>query len=256
MTDLGAVLAGKSGLIVGAASGIGRAAAELFAKAGADILLTDIDEDAVAGLAAVLSAGGTRALAIRADVTSRSDSHRAVARVLEAFGKLDFLCHVAGIYPRCALDDMPEDFWRRSIDVNLTGVFLTVQASLPAMRRQHGGRIAVVSSITGPRVALAGHSAYAAAKAGVCGFVRAAALETAADNIAINAVLPGTILTPSLLRDLSHAEELQAIARATPMGRIGEPIDVAQMLLFLVSDAASFVTGQEIVVDGGALLPE
>jgi 3-oxoacyl-[acyl-carrier protein] reductase len=241
-------LKGKSGVVIGAASGIG--------KAGAKVVLADVIEAGVTGLAEQLKSEGHTALAVRADVTSRQDLENAARATIEAFGRIDFLCYVAGIYPVCAVEDMSEEFWHRVVNVNLTGVFFAVQATLGIMRQQRYGRIAIVSSVTGPKVAMAGLSAYAAAKAGVCGFVRAVAVECGPHNITINAVLPGAVQTEALLRELDTAGSLQAIGHACPLRRVGEPGDIAQALLFLVSDQSAYITGQELVVDGGSSICE
>jgi 3-oxoacyl-[acyl-carrier protein] reductase len=249
-------LNGKAGIIVGAANGIGRAAVELFHAEGAKLLLVDFDGDGAMALATHLSPDKTRARAFTADVTSGAQMQAAAQAAVEAYGRIDFLCHVAGIYPNRMIADMTEAFWDRTVDVNLKGVFLSIQACLPAMRAQHAGRIAVVSSVTGPRVALGGLSAYAAAKAGVCGFMRAAAIELAPHGVSINAVLPGTIATETLFRELGASDDLSSVAGETPAGRLGKPADIANALLFLVSESAAYITGQELVVDGGAIIRE
>jgi 3-oxoacyl-[acyl-carrier protein] reductase len=250
------VLNGKSGIVIGAANGIGRKVADVFYMQGSKLLLSDIDGEALSSLTAELSQESGCVSALRADVTSREDMQAVAAAAFASFGQIDFLCYVAGIYPATELAGMTEAFWNKTLDVNLKGVFLAVQACIPEMRKRGRGRIAVVSSVTGPRVALEGLSAYAAAKAGVCGFVRAAALELAPMGITVNAVLPGTIATKSLFRQLGNGVDLATVASATPLQRVGEAVDIANALLFLVSDASSFITGQEIIVDGGSVIRE
>jgi 3-oxoacyl-[acyl-carrier protein] reductase len=254
--QLGPSLTNKSGLVIGAASGIGRAAACLFAGAGAGLMLADVNEGGLLELTQHLKSGGHVAHSVTTDVTVREDLMKAADASIEAFGRIDFLCYVAGIYPVCAIEAMTEEFWHRVVDINLTGAFFAVQSTLGIMRRQHYGRIAVVSSVTGPKVAMPGLSAYAAAKAGLGGFVRAVAIECGPDNITINAVLPGAVETDALLRELETAASMQAIKDTCPLRRVGNSEDIAQALLFLVSDQSSYMTGQELIIDGGSSLRE
>ena len=174
--------------------------------------------------------------------------------VIERSGRIDVVCHAAGVSQPDAVDDMAEEDWDRILETNLKSVFLLVKACAPAMRAAGWGRVILISSITGPVTGIAHYAHYGASKAGILGFVRSAAIELARDNITINAVLPGNILTP-VVAQLGDAYISQQVSRI-PMGRLGTPEDVAHAMLFLASEEAAYITGQTIVIDGGQTLPE
>ena len=174
---------------------------------------------------------------------------------VERFGRIDMLCQNAGIYPKVRIADMSEADWDRVHAINLKGTFLTVTACLPQMVQQGYGRIVITSSITGPRTGNPGLARYAATKAGINGFIRTAAIEFARHGIPINAVEPGNIMTPGM-EDQLGADCIRAQEQSIPMGKLGEPEDIAIAMLFLAGDEAKYITGQTIVVDSGQTLPE
>jgi 3-oxoacyl-[acyl-carrier protein] reductase len=173
---------------------------------------------------------------------------------LARYGRIDVLCHNAGIYSQARLENMTLEQWQKVIDVNLTGTFLSVKACIPAMKAQGGGKIVITSSISGPQTALPGYSHYTASKGGVAGFIRTAAVELAKYKININAVEPGNIITEGF-NELGE-DHINNMVRAVPLGRLGTPEDVAHAMLFLASKEASYITGQSLIVDGGQTLPE
>ena len=245
---------GRVTIVTGASRGIGRGIARLFASSGVSVVLVARGEAALEAVATeIADAGGTCEVVV-GDVSRPADCERMVHVAVDRFGRLDVLCHNAGIYPETPIEDMGQDEWDLVCRTNLTSTFLSVKASLPVMRAQKRGRIVLVSSITGPRVGYPGLAHYAASKSGMNGFMRAAAVEFAPHGITINAVEPGSIRTEGLA---GLGEEAIATMEAyIPMGMLGEPEDIGHAAMFLASDGARFITGQSIVVDGGQILPE
>jgi 3-oxoacyl-[acyl-carrier protein] reductase len=244
-------LTGKTTIVTGGASGIGEAIARLFAAHGASVLVADRHADGAARVAASLPHGA----ALACDLADDDAPAGIVAAAQARFGGVDIVVHNAAYFPLTDFARIDRRLLERTFAVNVHAAFGLLQAALPAMRARGGGRMLVTSSVTGPRVAYPGLAHYAASKAAVNGFIRAAALEVAADGITVNGVEPGMIRTPA--QDNLGGGDVAARLRARiPLGRLGEADDIATAMLFLASDHAEYVTGQTIVVDGGALLPE
>jgi NAD(P)-dependent dehydrogenase (short-subunit alcohol dehydrogenase family) len=247
-------LEGKVALVTGAASaaGLGFASARMMARAGAQVMLTDIAADAVLSRAAELQGEGLKAEGMAHDVTSATEWEAVLSASVKAFGKIDILVNNAGIAVLKWMDALDVDDWQRQIDVNLTSVYLGCRVALRQMRAQGtGGSIINFSSVAG-LVGIPGAAAYAASKGGVRIMTKAIAMECAKENIRVNSVQPGVIWTDMqqvAIRD--NPAQYDAINATIPMGRMGEPDDIAAMVTFLASDASKYVTGGEFTVDGG-----
>ena len=249
-------MAGKVALVSGGAEGIGATTARLIVAEGGRVMLGDVQIDKAAALAAEL---GDAAAAIRLDVTSLADWEAAVAATLARFGKLTNLCNIAGISEPGSVVAVDLDSWRRVIDINLNGSFYGCRAAIPALAAC--GELAAIVNV-GSLLALrpgGGYAAYCASKAAVTALTKCVALDCAAQGqrIRANAVHPGAIRTPMFERYLdlvpgTHAEVEAMFAASHPMGRVGEASEVAEAIVYLSSDAASFTTGADITVDGGA----
>jgi len=250
-----AEFADRVALVTGAGSGIGRATALAYGKAGACVLAADIAGDAAAETADAIRAAGGCATSIRADVTDPESVAAMVARAVD-IGPIHAACNCAGIAGAAALTgEYPLDEWRRVIDIDLTGVFFCLRAELVAMEAAGtGGSIVNMASIAGS-VGLNGASAYAAAKHGVIGLTQTAALEYAKSGIRVNAVAPGFVNTPILSHSgIPFDEAVQAkLAARHPLGRLGQPEEIAEAVLWLTSPRAAFITGTTLFVDGGYL---
>jgi 3-oxoacyl-[acyl-carrier protein] reductase len=247
-------LAGRSVIVTGASKGIGKGIARVFASKGALVLLAARDLAQAEVAAGEIRSAGGKASAVAADVSREEDCARMARTAVERHGAIDIVCCNAGIFPAARLGAMTAGDWDQVLDVNLKGTFLTVHACLTDLKARGKGRIIVTSSITGPITGYPGWSHYAASKAGQLGFVRTAAIELAAHNITVNAVLPGNILTEGI--EALGPEYMARMTSAIPQRRLGSVEDVAYAALFLASDEAAFITGQTIVVDGGQVLPE
>jgi 3-oxoacyl-[acyl-carrier protein] reductase len=247
--------AGRTVLVTGGAQGIGLGIVQAFAAQGAQVAIGDLRGEAAEAAARDLRDGGRAARAWQIDVSEPAQIERCVAEAETAFGSLDVVIHNAAYFPLTPFEAITPEVLDRTLRVNLCALFWLTQAALPAFRRRGAGRILATSSVTGPRVAYPGLAHYAASKAGVNGFIRAAALELARDRVTVNGVEPGMIRTPAM-DNLGDAGLNARIAGAVPLGRLGEPADIAGAMLYLASDAAAYVTGQTLVVDGGATLPE
>jgi meso-butanediol dehydrogenase / (S,S)-butanediol dehydrogenase / diacetyl reductase len=248
---------GKVGLVTGGGSGIGRATALGFAKRGGAIAIADINGENANKVAAEVKAAGGKALAIVADVTRSSDIDMMVSRTTSEFGRLDFLHNNAIGLPAAQSSDqmasrtadMSDDSWSRMIDVGLTAVFRGMKRVIPVMRAQGGGAIVNTASISG-LFADYGIAPYNAAKAGVINLTRVVAIEYAPYGIRANCICPGAIDTPLLAPALAQPGFADRIKAVIPMGRLGRPEEMANVVLFLASDLASFVSGAAFVADG------
>ena len=243
-------LEGRSALVIGGARGIGEAIAARFAEEGARLVIADVESDT--GNATAKRLGGRF---IASDVSQKEDAERAVALAVSAYGGLDILVQNAGIYPWTLIENIEPDEWDRVLAVNLKGVYLAARAALMVMKPKGQGRMIFTSSITGPRVTSPGHGHYSASKAGINGFIKAAALEFAGYGITVNGIEPGNILTEGMKAHRSEAF-IRSMEEAVPLGRLGTPRDIANTALFLASDEAAYITGTTIIVDGGQTLPE
>jgi NAD(P)-dependent dehydrogenase (short-subunit alcohol dehydrogenase family) len=250
------VLTGKRALITGAASGIGRAIAVLFAREGAAVSVVDIDHAAGHKVTETIANGGGQAICVRCDVTRAADCKRAVGETLNRFGGLDILVNNAGIIRRNTVLETTEEEWDRVMAVNVKSVFLLSKYAIPVMIKAGGGVIINIASgwgLVGGQRAVS----YCASKGAVVNMTRAMALDHGAHNIRINCICPGDTDTP-MLRDEARQLELPderflVEAAQRPLGRLGQPEDIAHAALYLASDAAAFVTGTALVVDGGGL---
>lgn len=248
-------LEGRVAVITGAAKGIGKGIAQVFAGEGAKVVIADLDDEAGMETAEEIRHAGGEAVFLSVDVTRQVETEKMAQEAINHYGRIDILASNAGIYPHIPIAMMTEADWDRIFNVNLKGAFFAVKAVLPEMIKRNYGRIVFTSSITGPRTAVPGLSHYAATKGGINGFIRGLALELAENNITVNGVEPGNIVTPGV-RAQSDDEWIEAEAASIPLHRLGTPEEVGYAELFLASDEASYITGQTIVVDGGQTLPE
>ena len=243
-------LAGKVALITGATGGIGQATAELFAREGASLVVTDIAQDAVEELAASLEAEGADVLPARLDVSSPENWSEAIELARRRFSRLDVLVNIAGVVDWPGVEETTKDGWDRVVAVNQTGTWLGMKTALPLLRASGNASVINTSSVLG-LVGSGAAAAYQATKGAVRLLTKTAAVEYATRGVRVNSVHPGVIATP-MIQDLldEQGEEQPDIVR-TPMRRAGSPAEIAPAMLFLASDESSFVTGAEFVVDGG-----
>jgi NAD(P)-dependent dehydrogenase (short-subunit alcohol dehydrogenase family) len=242
-------LAGKVAIISGAASGMGAEEARLFAREGAQVVIADRLEADGAQVEAAIKAAGGEALFVRCDVTQETEWQTVVQTTVARFGKLDILVNNAGVSSTMVADPLETEGWRRIMEINATGVFLGTKSALPIMQRARGGSIVNISSIMGFVGGEGGHPAYHASKGAVRIFTKAMAVQYGPEGIRVNSVHPGFM--PPMRTSHPDASMREEQVRQTPLRRIGSPIEVAYGVLFLASDEASFITGTELVIDGG-----
>ena len=244
-------LEGKVAIISGGARGMGAAEAKLFAREGAKVIICDVLEDEGRQTEAEINEVGGDAVFVKLDVTSQDEWENAVNTAIERFGKLDILVNNAGIIVQSTIEDMTVELGDKVMDVNAKGVFLGTKTAIPHMKEAGGGSIVNISSISGIVGQDNVNAGYNASKGAVRIFTKAAAVQYAKENIRVNSIHPGPIATPMTAEGRSDPERVALTAERTPLGRYGEPEEVANAVLFLASDEASYVTGSEIVVDGG-----
>jgi 3-oxoacyl-[acyl-carrier protein] reductase len=242
-------------MVTGTARGIGAAVARAFAARGDRVAALDVDDAGTKAVVAELERLGAQALGLHADVTSAPDVGSAVEAIVRRWGRVDILVNNAGGFGtvRGATEEIPDEEWDFILRLNLTSAFLCAKAVLPGMKARRWGRIVNMSSIGGRGGTVLLSSHYAAAKAGILGLTRHLALETARSGITVNAVAPGTTATERF-RALRTPAETEALIQRVPIGRVAEPAEIAQCILFLASDAASYMTGACLDVNGGVLM--
>lgn len=241
------MLQGKVAIVTGAGKGIGKGIALALAHEGCAVVVSDIDEAGCAETAREVAALGVKSLGVPCDVSSRAAVENLFNEAVKVFGKIDIVVNNAGIYPFVPIEKMTEEDWDKVIDVNLKSVFLCAKEA--ARLLPEGGRIISISSIAS-LIGFEGLAHYCASKSGINGLTRVLALELASKKITVNAVAPGAIDTPGLSNDMTDTEKQQTIP-LIPLGRLGQPSDIASTVVFLASEKASYITGQVIVVDGG-----
>jgi 3-oxoacyl-[acyl-carrier protein] reductase len=246
-------------LVTGAGIGIGRATALAFARAGWHVVVTDVLQAEGRAVAAEILAAGGSAGFMPLDVRSTEQADAVVAAVLAERGAIDALVLNAGIAHKVPLSQLSDERWDHTLDIDLKGMFRVARAALPSMRARRQGTVVCLTSLMGLAWGWAEHTHYSAAKAGVIGLMRGLAAEVAADGVRVNAVSPGYVRTAQLL-SAEHSlgpEGVELAAARVPLKRVGEPEDIADVILFLASDAARYVTGQVLVADGGlAITPQ
>lgn len=252
-------VSGKAAIVTGGASGIGEACAETLAREGAVVLVTDVDDTLGKGVVERITKAGGKARYLHHDVRDEAAWPGVVAEAEKNFGRLDIMVANAGIGVAAPIETMALADWQRQQAINLDGVFLSIKHAIPALRRAGGGSIVLMSSIAGLRGA-PGLAAYSATKGGVRLLAKSVALEHAADNIRCNSVHPGIIATPiwgkiptGAMGNMRNApiDPVERSAAMTPLVRVGEAQDIANGVLFLCTEAANYMTGQELVIDGG-----
>lgn len=247
-------LEARKALISGASQGIGEAIAKQFAAAGAAVVVSARNESELARVAGEIASCGGTSHVVPADIAEADDVASLIETAVEYLGRIDILVHNAGIFPYDPIETMEEEAWSRVLAVNLTSAYRLTRGCLPHMKGRPGGRLLYTSSIQGNRVAVPGCAHYAASKGGLNGFIRSVALEMAPYGITVNGVEPGLVLTPGVAAALSEGQR-RRMAEFVPLKRWGDPDDIAKTMLFLASPDADYITGQTVVVDGGALLP-
>ena len=254
-------LTGKVAFITGASKGIGEGIARVYAKHGAKVLLA-ARSSKTEEIAESLRSKGYEAIAVQMDVSNKNDIKKAVEICIKAFGKIDILVNNAGVCKLGNFLDMSDEDRDFHIDVNIKGVWNTTKVILPYLIKNNYGKIVITSSVTGDMVADPGETAYAMTKAALVGFTKSLAVEVAQYKINVNAICPGYVLTPMAEGIAKQSDEqnpdkiLKGIADAVPLKRLAEPEEIGELAAFLGSDESSYITGTQIVIDGGSTLPE
>lgn len=247
-------LSGRVVLITGAAQGIGAETARAFAAQKAHVALLDIDEGGAKKVAQGITSAGGKAIVVCTDVTDEASVEKAIGDTVSTLGRIDVVINSAGGYTRLAkVEDMPVEEWDRTIALNLRGTFLVCRAAIPHLKRSPAGRIINVASIAGRTVTVSSSPAYSASKAGVIQLTRFLASELGPSNITANAIAPITTLTPRVVA-LRTEEEVERIASMVPLRRLAVPQDHAQAMLFLASDAAAYINGVALDINGGRIM--
>ena len=244
-------LQGKVALISGGARGMGAVEAHMFTREGAKVVIGDVLEEEGRQTEAAVNEAGGECVFVRLDVTNEDDWAAAIGTAVSRFGKLDILVNNAGISITGGIEDLTIEDWERTFDINAKGVFLGTKAAIPEMRKAGGGSIVNISSGAGIAPARGTSGAYAASKGAVRIFTKSTAIQYAAEGIRCNSVHPGPIETPMLRSARGAGATLGDTIERVPMGRIGTPEEIAFGVLYLASDESSFVTGSELVIDGG-----
>jgi len=255
MDNIGtSMLAGKVAIVTGASSGMGKSAALLFPRNGAKVVLADVDENGGKEVVEMINkqSGNTsrNAIFVKTDVSKKGDAERCIKIAVSEFGGVNCLYNNAGINPVGTVTDTSEELWDRVIDVNLKGMYLMSKFAIPEMQRKGGGSIVCTASVDGV-LAIYNEAAYIASKGGIIALTKSMALDYANDKIRVNCVLPGAIQTPLLEKFMKDNPSVGDQSHGHALGRIGEPDEVVNMVMFLLSDMSSFVTGAIIPVDGG-----
>jgi len=244
----------KVALVTGGSKGLGAEMCSAFASSGAKVVLNySANSVAAEQVADSIRRKGGDVLTVHADVSKERDVRRMIDTAVFTYGRIDVLVNNAGVNSDFLVEDLDVEEWDRIMAVNLRGTFLCCKHAIPIMRKGGFGRIINLSS-NGVRKGSAYHAHYAAAKVGIIGFTRSLARELGKDGITVNAVAPGRILTDMLISNLRHSDKREEWLRQTPLGRFGEPREVAATILFLASEQASYITGQVVAVDGGLLM--
>lgn len=246
-------LAGRVAIVTGGASGMGLATAHALARRGATVAVLDLAAPDRTDLASKLAVAAHRVRSFAVDVTDGDQVHHAFASLLAERSRLDILVNAAGIAPPTAFEDITKDEWTRVLAVNVHGTFLCCQRALPAMRGGRWGRIVNFSSTAGKTISTAGGAHYTTAKHGVLGLTRHLAKACGPDGITVNAVCPGLIDTP-MARAVLPGGSLEHVTRSFPVPRLGQPWEVAELVAFLASDRAAYITGAAVDINGGDLI--
>lgn len=239
-------------LITGAAGGMGQAAARLLKASGAKLVLTDINAGGLSAIGREIAAGGAETLQLQLDVSSAEQTKSVASAAADKFGGIDGLLHFAGVIDAHGVEDTTVAHWNRVININLLGTFLVAQAVAAVMRQQRRGRIVLTASDSARKGASISGPAYAASKGGVIALTRDLAMKLGPSGIAVNAICPGIVLTPMVTKDVGIGQAaIDEVISRTPLGRLGQPDDMANMAIMLLTDAAKFVNGEIVEVNGG-----